>query len=604
MESRIKIYHVFTGKNFNNFGDMIGPYIYKKIYGCNYTYGIPSDDNSDVYFISGSINEHLDKNVTSFGCGVATEYKSISINKPKKIISVRGPLTYNILTSMGIECPKIYGDTGLLLPKIYNPQNISKKYEVGYIPHCDEYDTFTQKYNHLMSSDDILINICDDIETVINLILQCDSIVSSSLHGCIVAHAYNVPVLSVKLSGILNDFKFRDHYYSIGVYNYVGRTDLTDQNITRKDLLDFIQNTERPSYPLICDIDFLWKIFPLHPNGKINIGFLTDKYIHHIVMDRDFYHMHLALNANDKFNSYYFGPGIDKYPLDWSVPLDQMIKILYGKESYFDVIVSLPGGGIPTSKFNIPKVIRLIHFHETYNDLAIPILLNCDYSIIIFKSPREMTYYMNTYTNMFINKVVKAFPQIPLSKYFNYDNRRKDIDILIVGNSNKNVYPLRNRLFALIRNSNLNNTVYSFAGDLSNTVEDIVHHNKNLDVQEKQEKNYQDHMLRSKIIICTSSKYGYLLKKYIEAAHAKCLVIGNIPQDYYDIMKDVVIDVSDKTDIEIIDTFKYWLSETDKRQRFVDNAYAIITKHFSTENLINVYYEAYIEYKSKFQNKD
>lgn len=641
-EKIIKIYHINTGKNCNNFGDLLGPYFYKKIYGHNYHYDIPSNDNSnDVYFLSGSINEHMNKNVTSFGCGVCTEYDKVFIKKPKKIISVRGPLTYKQLILNGIECPKIYGDTGLLLPKVYNPQNITKKYVIGYIPHYSDYDLFIQKYKHLVSqSDDIIIDICSNVEEIINLVLQCKYIVSSSLHGCIVAHAYNITVLSIKLSEILNDFKFRDHYYSIGLHDYTERIDFTNicNNITREMVLNYIYKVYNPTYPLICDIDFLWDLFPLNnnkltnigfltenyvhdiltdkkyftdsswennENKKINIGFLTDKYVHYTLMDRDFYHMYLSFRNNNKFNSFYIGQGIDKWPLDWSTPLDKMIKKLYDDENFFDIIVSLPGGGPLTSQFNLKKTLRLIHFHETFDEIPIKILTEKDHDIIFFKSPKEMTYYLNKYPNIFNNKIVKSFPQIPYTKHFDFDyhhnyygNNVKNIDVLISGNLTQNIYPLRHRLFEIIKKSDLKYTRYPFKGNTRETVEDIIHGNKNLYIQEEQERDYQDHMLKSKITICTASKYGYLLKKYIEAILAKCLVIGNIPDDYYDIMKSVVIDVSDKSDEEIIDIIKYWLKETNEREKFVNNAYEIIIKNFSSEILINKYYEGYLEYKS------
>ncbi len=53
---------------------------------------------------------------------------------------------------------------------------------------------------------------------MIDNILSCEIILSSSLHGLIVADAYNTPSSWIKFSNKVygNGFKFRDYYASIG----------------------------------------------------------------------------------------------------------------------------------------------------------------------------------------------------------------------------------------------------------------------------------------------------------------------------------------------------------------------------------------------------
>lgn len=49
--------------------------------------------------------------------------------------AVRGQKSWEILHKAGFDCPKIFGDPGLLLPTLYFPQQIEKKYKIGVICH-------------------------------------------------------------------------------------------------------------------------------------------------------------------------------------------------------------------------------------------------------------------------------------------------------------------------------------------------------------------------------------------------------------------------------------------------------------------------------------
>ena len=141
------------------------------------------------------------------------------VKKPKKILSVRGPLTRNRLLKGGCECPESYGDIGLILPFFYNP-SIEKKFELGIIPHYVDYE----KINNLYKDTDKIkiINITQPVEKVIDDILMCEKTISSSLHGIIASHAYNIKCMWVEISNLVagNGFKFRDYYGSLDIINY------------------------------------------------------------------------------------------------------------------------------------------------------------------------------------------------------------------------------------------------------------------------------------------------------------------------------------------------------------------------------------------------
>ena len=111
-----------------------------------------------------------------------------------QICAVRGPLTRFMLSQSGIESPEIYGDPAILLPQIYNPEKQKKLYKAGIIPHLS--DASYPLVDYYRKSPDIKIfdlKNYESIERFIDEMHQCEVILSSSLHGCIISDAYNIP---------------------------------------------------------------------------------------------------------------------------------------------------------------------------------------------------------------------------------------------------------------------------------------------------------------------------------------------------------------------------------------------------------------------------
>lgn len=133
--------------------------------------------------------------------------------------AVRGQKSWEILHKAGFDCPKIFGDPGLLLPTLYFPQQIEKKYKIGVICHWKH-----EKLKNFLPPErnDVkhisIERTYSNITSFIDELLSCEVIFSSSLHGLILANAYKVPAVRFTVCGasihkneLMEDFKFEDY---------------------------------------------------------------------------------------------------------------------------------------------------------------------------------------------------------------------------------------------------------------------------------------------------------------------------------------------------------------------------------------------------------
>lgn len=151
-----------------------------------------------------------------WGAGII-DSKTETLPKFKEIRAVRGPLTRRKLIEMGFSCPEVYGDPALLIPLHYMPK-IRKKYRLGIIPHFHDLEIVRRRWDNIENIKLIDIRNYNHWQDFINEILECESIASSSLHGLIMSHAYNIPNVWIEFNGSKkrDSFKYNDFYASVG----------------------------------------------------------------------------------------------------------------------------------------------------------------------------------------------------------------------------------------------------------------------------------------------------------------------------------------------------------------------------------------------------
>jgi len=214
----MKYLNLFWFNNIN-FGDNLNYFLIKMISKKEIVL-CKDIQNEEHYVCIGSILNWATEKSVVWGAGFA--HKKDVVRPNVKIDMVRGPISAEIASKCGVKnIPTTYADPSLLLSKFYPLLKQEKKHRLGLIPHYVDqkyiFDNFSQ-----LSPEIKIINVFDYPEKVINEINDCEMIISSSLHGLIVANSYGMPSYRIKITDLVggDGMKFSDYFNSVGIKDY------------------------------------------------------------------------------------------------------------------------------------------------------------------------------------------------------------------------------------------------------------------------------------------------------------------------------------------------------------------------------------------------
>ncbi len=234
-------------KKKENYGDLLGKYLVEKISKKKVIWVKPSTFSlknlfSPIYVTAGSILAHVNSNCIVWGSGIISRQYHV---KKAKFLAVRGPQTRKYLLDLGYSVPEVYGDPGILLPMFYSPK-VKIQYKFGIVPHYQDFNLVKDIFykNKDVTVIDLMTN---DVETTTNQFLKCEKIVSSSLHGIIIGHAYKIPSIWQRFSDkpFGDNIKFRDYFESVKIESYESVVQLPPNSTEELDKL-FINVSSLP----------------------------------------------------------------------------------------------------------------------------------------------------------------------------------------------------------------------------------------------------------------------------------------------------------------------------------------------------------------------
>ena len=222
MKKNITLYYV--GTKGINFGDSINPLLFERIFDVCIKRGYPT-------------NCGFCCDISKFRFGVRT-YREVNP------LILRGKLSHEVLERVNKKkySGVVYGDLGLLSSYLLE-KKVGKRYAVGIVPHKFDYDN--PKIEFLVRSipNSVLLDLREPPLETLNKIAECETIVSSSLHGLVAADSLGIPNMRIKLSNhgfdFDVDFKF-DDYNSVfsGSRRYINLIDV--ENIEGSLLSEFM----------------------------------------------------------------------------------------------------------------------------------------------------------------------------------------------------------------------------------------------------------------------------------------------------------------------------------------------------------------------------
>lgn len=122
-------------------------------------------------------------------------------------LAVRGPLTRAAI--YGAHVPEVYGDPGLLLPDLHTP-DVTRQHATGILAHYKDHEAASAKHPRALN-----VSLLQPWQGVIRQALSCDRLIVTSLHGLVLADAYDIPCTwQTSYTGQIasQSLKFQDYF--------------------------------------------------------------------------------------------------------------------------------------------------------------------------------------------------------------------------------------------------------------------------------------------------------------------------------------------------------------------------------------------------------
>lgn len=239
-----------------NFGDLIGPWILEELTArpVYNTIGQLSSTVGACMTVGSVITEMQRPGMTIWGSGLIAPLSTAAIKRlkprePEAILAVRGKHTRKqLMNELGWDVPEVYGDPALLMPYLFQPETKRPLDRSGLsvIPHYSHKAVLS--HDHIKRFGGYPVEVQRQAKEVITEVALSDVVISTSLHGLVLAQAYEIPWVWLRITDKTlagDEFKFED-FFTVLERKQVSVIEVTTDELKDLDLAEVAQSAIVP----------------------------------------------------------------------------------------------------------------------------------------------------------------------------------------------------------------------------------------------------------------------------------------------------------------------------------------------------------------------
>ncbi len=175
-----------------NFGDWLSPLVFHRVSDDRKVMFVPPNGKAGKAHLVGlgSIVKFANKNSIVVGSGASQ--RDAALNPNATYVSVRGPITADLIKSAGGPSVESFGDPGILMPRVMPISRGKTNGKFALVRHYAHRKLFLKLPDNI-DEHSLVMSGMNEIEQLIKTLAGYDAVITSAMHIFIVCQSYGIP---------------------------------------------------------------------------------------------------------------------------------------------------------------------------------------------------------------------------------------------------------------------------------------------------------------------------------------------------------------------------------------------------------------------------